>query len=135
MATTPGDELDTARANASRVVDDLRAELDAIGESTSAGPDDEHDAEGSTVGYERARVSALLSAAEAALGRLDEAVDRRRAGAYGRCAECNEQIAPERLGALPGATRCTRCAARATRAGRAGRVGNRSCTARDEAPE
>ncbi|HWD53326.1 MAG TPA: hypothetical protein VG412_13070, partial [Acidimicrobiales bacterium] len=46
-------------ARLSRVVRlraDLEAELEAIGESTASVPDDEHDPEGSTVGYERARV-------------------------------------------------------------------------------
>jgi DnaK suppressor protein len=107
----PGPELDLAslRAAAARVVDDLRGELAAISESTAAGPDDEHDAEGSTVGYERARVAALLLSAEAALARLDDAIARLRGGRYGRCLVCHDEIAEERLLALPGVDRCTDC--------------------------
>lgn len=111
-----GDQLDAARVAAARVVEDLEAELAAIGESTEARPDDEHDAEGSTVGYERARVSALLRAAKAALDRVDVALERRREGCYGRCAACGEEIAPERLLAIPGASHCTACAASSPRA-------------------
>lgn len=108
--TAPDDELASARDAAARVVDDLRGELAAIGESTDARPDDEHDAEGSTVGYERARVAALLRAAERVLAQLDDAIRRRRDGHYGRCAACGEEIAAERLLALPGVDRCTDCA-------------------------
>lgn len=110
MGTPTADELAEARGDAARVVEDLRAELTAIGESTQAGPDDEHDAEGSTVGYERARVAALLRAAEATLDRLDDALERRREGRYGRCVACGKAIVAERLRALPGIDRCTDCA-------------------------
>jgi DnaK suppressor protein len=104
------DGLARARAEAGRVVEDLRSELAAIAESTEAGPDDEHDAEGSTVGFERARVTALLRAAEASLARLDGALERRRLGRYGRCERCGEAIAPERLLAVPGTACCGACA-------------------------
>ena len=39
-----------------------------------------------------------------ALSRIDE-------GIYGQCEDCGEQIAPERLGALPWARRCMPCQA------------------------
>jgi DnaK suppressor protein len=108
----PRDDLATARAGAARVVDDLRAELAAIEESTAQSPDDEHDAEGSTVGYERARVGALLRAVQAVLDRLDDALVREREGRYGSCATCGKEIPAERLLALPGVQRCAACATR-----------------------
>ena len=37
------------------VITDLEDDLAAIAESTGKGPDDEHDPEGSTVGFERAQ--------------------------------------------------------------------------------
>lgn len=43
-----------------------------------------------------------VSRIEAALRRLDE-------GRYGRCAECEEDIAHARLVAMPFAVRCTEC--------------------------
>lgn len=110
VTRSPDEELSAARIRAARVVGDLRAELAAIGESTEAGPDDEHDAEGSTVGYERARVSALLHVAEATLARLDDALERRGAGSYGSCNDCGRAIPVERLLALPGVARCADCA-------------------------
>jgi len=91
-------------------VDDLERELAAIAESTVAGPDDEHDAEGSTVGYERARVGALLDQARRRLAAIDGAIARAKNGQYGRCDACGEPIGVERLQALPTATRCVRCA-------------------------
>lgn len=111
----PDDELRAARVGTASVVEDLRAELAAIGESTAASPDDEHDAEGSTVAYERARVRALLQSAEAALARIDAALERREAGRYGSCTDCGAAIPAERQLALPGVSRCAGCAARAVR--------------------
>lgn len=46
--------------------------------------------------------SEMLSKVEAAIRRLEQ-------GRYGRCAECDESIAPERLRALPFAARCLPC--------------------------
>lgn len=111
---TPGaacQALERARDDAARLAQDLRAELDAIGESTEASPDDEHDAEGSTVGYERARVAGLLERAERALADTHAALERLHEGVYGTCAGCGRPIPAERLAALPTTTRCTGCAA------------------------
>jgi RNA polymerase-binding transcription factor DksA len=77
--------------------------VDAIG-------DDEHDPEGATIAFERARVAALLELAVAQLAALDEAVARIAVGALAVCARCGAQIAPERLAALPAATTCVACA-------------------------
>lgn len=107
----PAEEvLTAARSEALLLVGELQAELAAIAESTQAIPDDEHDAEGSTVGFERARVTGLLRVAEEALDALESALDRSRAGAYGRCERCGERIDAERLAALPAASRCRPCA-------------------------
>jgi len=38
------------------------------------------------------------------------ALDRIDAGTYGECRSCGEQIAPERLKAVPYATKCIKCA-------------------------
>ncbi len=104
------DVLCTARNEATSLVEELREELMAIAESTRANPDDEHDVEGSTVAFERARVTGLLRMAELALHQIDDALDRCRAKTYGRCEGCGARIAAERLAALPAATRCRACA-------------------------
>lgn len=104
--------MDEVLPQARAVVADLESELSAIAESTAAGPDDEHDAEGSTVGYERARVNALLAAARRRLAELEGVAqappDR---GGGRRCVQCGQPIPAERLAALPTTSRCVRCAA------------------------
>lgn len=95
---------------AERLVADLRVELDGIIVAQEADPpDDEHDVEGSSVGFERARVTALLSSAEANLAEL-LAVDPADAG-YGRCEVCGQPIGADRLAAVPSTRRCVTCAA------------------------
>jgi RNA polymerase-binding transcription factor DksA len=72
-------------------------------------PDDEHDVEGSSVGFERARVTALLASATARLAALDAATARVEDGTFGRCVDCGGLIGAERLAALPDAVRCVDC--------------------------
>lgn len=101
------------RARLSRVVAlraDLDDELEAIMESTASVPDDEHDPEGSTVGYERARVTALLASAHQEIESLSAGLERVAADTYGRCEGCGRDIGAERLAAVPTATRCVACA-------------------------
>jgi DnaK suppressor protein len=42
---------------------------------------------------------------------IDAAFERLRAGTYGECEDCEEEIAPARLRALPTTTLCINCAA------------------------
>jgi DnaK suppressor protein len=89
----------------------MAAEFDEIvAASADANGDDEHDPEGATVAFERARVDALVRDARGYLDRLDRALSRLDAGRYGACQRCGGPIAPERLEALPGATVCITCA-------------------------
>jgi DnaK suppressor protein len=93
------------------MVEELRLELvGIIAEQEANPPDDEHDVEGSSVGYERARVTALLADAEARVAELDEALGRVAAGSYGGCEVCGADIDDERLAALPTTRRCIGCA-------------------------
>jgi DnaK suppressor protein len=107
------DRLDELLAAAARRVEDLQAELTELEASTAESPDDEHDPEGATIGYERARVTGLLDRARAEVGALRAAAARVDSGAYGRCAGCGEPIPPERLEALPATEWCVGCAGRA----------------------
>jgi DnaK suppressor protein len=88
----------------------LRRDLDVLFEATADSPDDEHDPEGATIGFERAQVTALLTDAEAHLTALDEVADRVAAGRYGTCETCGGAIGDERLEARPTARRCVTCA-------------------------
>jgi DnaK suppressor protein len=100
-----------AAAHAS--VADLNQELAAVAESTASVPDDEHDSEGSTIGYKRARVTALLAQAQRRIAALEMASERIEAGTYQRCEDCGSDIGSERLEALPATRICAVCARRA----------------------
>jgi len=102
--------LEAERQRAEARITDLNQELAAIAETTAEVPDDEHDAEGSTVGYERARVQALLAQAERTLADVVAASERLAGGTYGRCERCGREIPGERLAALPGTRICVDCA-------------------------
>lgn len=102
-------ERDQTRAQ----IADLTAEFDGIVASVAAeSPDDEHDPSGSTTGFERQRVAALLDHARRRLAELDDALARVDAGAFGICALCGAPIGLERLEARPTATTCINCASR-----------------------
>jgi RNA polymerase-binding transcription factor DksA len=89
----------------------LVAELEAIIEaSAQSNSDDEHDPEGATVGFERARVASQLDAARRRLSELDEAAERLGTDAFGTCRRCGKPIAFERLAAHPTAVTCVACA-------------------------
>ncbi|HEX3947889.1 MAG TPA: TraR/DksA C4-type zinc finger protein [Acidimicrobiales bacterium] len=104
-------DLDAELRAATARVADLEAELAGIVSTAAASPpDDEHDVEGSSVGFERARVAALLDHARRHLGDLNRAVRARAAGHYGSCAGCGRPIGAERLSALPATRYCVGCA-------------------------
>jgi DnaK suppressor protein len=120
-----GPDLDVERLRASlraavtateaRVVA-LRREFDEIVESGSlTNTDDEHDPDGATVAYERARAAALLARARGDLEDLRLSQARLDAGGYGSCQSCGRLIGVERLLALPTARQCIECATPGTR--------------------
>ncbi|HEX2054678.1 MAG TPA: TraR/DksA C4-type zinc finger protein [Actinomycetota bacterium] len=104
------------RRQAEAQVSALTAQLDDIVDSTRfVATDDEHDPDGSTVGFERAKIAALLDAAWARLAEVEAVLERMETGRYGTCEGCGEPIAHERLLARPVATRCVACAAASPR--------------------
>jgi len=107
----PAEALPAERAAAARLAADLKAELAGIiaGQGENP-PDDEHDVEGSSVGYERARVTALLADAEARVAEADAALARISARSYGGCEACGGPIGDDRLEALPTTRQCVSCA-------------------------
>jgi RNA polymerase-binding transcription factor DksA len=105
--------LAAARDEAARRVEGLTRDFGAIVEEAAlATPDDEHDPEGQTLGFERQQLAALLDAARGQVAALDAAIARARDGSYGMCARCGGTIAEERLAAIPTTTRCIACASR-----------------------
>ncbi len=105
-------ELRAERERTEALISDLKLELAGIYQATADGPDDEHDAEGSTVGYERARVQALLAHLERSMAGLEAAG---RATPDQPCEQCGAPIGIERLAALPATRTCIVCAAASTR--------------------
>jgi len=88
-----------------------RTLADIVSYSEGSPPDDEHDPEGSTIAYERAQVSALITQSRDHLAGLDQALGRLRNGTYGVCERCCNRIVFERLLARPTARTCVGCAA------------------------
>ena len=108
-------ELEAALAadrasTASRVADLSRSLDDIVEVAALEVPDDEHDPEGHTIGFERAQVAALLDSARSHLADLDRAVARVAAGDHGTCRGCGRPIPAERLLARPTAETCVACA-------------------------
>ncbi len=78
--------------------------------SRDSNADDEHDAEGATIAFERSQVDALVRQAEAHLEEITAALERVADGSYGICAVCGKPIDPARLDARPVARTCVGCA-------------------------
>lgn len=100
-------ERERVATNEAGLAAELRSILEA---SDQANLDDEHDPEGATVGYERARVASLLEEARIHLAQIDGADDRLSAGVYGDCIGCGRKISSERLTVHPSAQTCIACA-------------------------
>jgi DnaK suppressor protein len=105
-------ELVRVRTDTLAQIDALTREFEeVVAASKSSNADDEHDPEGATIAFERQQIAALLDQARARLADVDAALARAAAGDYGRCADCGQPIAPERLAARPQARTCITCAA------------------------
>lgn len=101
-------QAELARARAG--LKDLEVEYAALADPENVALDDEHDSEGSTVGYERARVAGLLARSKSRVADLEAAARRALEGSYGTCTSCGGKIEGERLGALPATRLCIDCA-------------------------
>jgi DnaK suppressor protein len=91
-----------------RALDRSFAEVVAYSDGTP--PDDEHDPEGATVGWERAQLSALREQTHERLKEIDAALGRLHSGTYGRCETCSKDIGADRLLARPSTRHCIVCA-------------------------
>ena len=90
----------------------LKANFDElVASSEGSPPDDEHDPEGATIGFERAQISALLEQAEQDMEAVAKALDRIADGTFGTCVVCRRSIPIERLSARPSTPTCVDCAA------------------------
>src|SRR4051794_19241602 len=99
------------RATTAAQAEELRRELaGVIAAQSDVATDDEHDPEGATIAFERARLTALLEQSKRSIDALDRALARVDDGGYGHCRTCGRVIAPERLAARPAADTCINCA-------------------------
>jgi RNA polymerase-binding protein DksA len=87
---------------------------DETGDLVSPSVDD-HIGDMATVTFDRELDYTLEENAEAVLKAIDAALQRMEAGTYGRCHNCGKPISPERLEAIPWATRCIDCKRREER--------------------
>lgn len=101
------EEQETSSGQLAAMEADLAAMMLASADSNA---DDEHDPEGATIAFERARLVALMTATRSRLEGIAEALGRAREGTYGRCVVCGVVIPAARLEARPFARTCVVCA-------------------------
>jgi DnaK suppressor protein len=105
------DLLEDERRRVLHRLADLTDDYDqVVAASRDTNADDEHDAEGATIAFERSQVGALVAQARDHLAEIEAALQRLEAGSYGTCERCGRPIAPERLEARPVARTCITCA-------------------------
>ena len=98
--------LEQERASLQSDIETLAAENQAQQDDYGVG---NHVADDATEVFTRERNLALRSNAQDLLAQVDAALARLDQGRYGICARCGQEIAPERLDALPYAIYCITC--------------------------
>lgn len=68
--------------------------------------------EGTSMAVDRLQEVAAHDKAQAVLTEVNRALKKLEEGSYGNCDRCEQEIAPERLEALPWATFCVSCASK-----------------------
>jgi RNA polymerase-binding protein DksA len=103
-------DYQTLRASLQQKLDQLQRRVGKIERDLRQTP--EPDSEERAIGRENDEVLEQLdSSSREELQQLQTAISRIDAGTYGVCATCGEQIAQQRLEALPYAQTCINCAA------------------------
>lgn len=103
--------LTDERSEVEAQVASLSAQFDDFVESSAFGAtDDEHDPDGSTVAFERAKIVALQSQAQGHLEDIAGALQRMENGTFGLCERCGLPIGDARLQARPRSGYCINCA-------------------------
>ena len=91
----------------------LQSDIEALTVENQAPQDDygvgNHVADDATEVFTRERNLALRNNAQDLLVQVEAALQRLEKGSYGICARCGNEIAPERLDALPYAIYCITC--------------------------
>jgi RNA polymerase-binding transcription factor DksA len=109
--STGEERLVADRADTLKLIASLTGDWDGLVEaSAQTGVDDEHDPEGATIAFERARIESSLNRARERLADIDDALRRLAADTYGTCERCGGPIGAERLAARPSTRTCITCA-------------------------
>jgi RNA polymerase-binding transcription factor len=98
------------RAQLTAEHDRVTGELRALGVDRSSY--DEGFADSGQVTAERGEVDALSGSLRETLLEIDAALEKLDAGTYGQCEACGEDIAEDRLEAMPAARLCMSCASK-----------------------
>jgi RNA polymerase-binding transcription factor DksA len=108
--STGEERLVADRADTLKLIASLTGDWDGLVEaSAQTGVDDEHDPEGATIAFERARIESSLNRARERLADIDDALRRLAADTYGTCERCGGPIGAERLAARPSTRTCITC--------------------------
>ncbi len=111
-ADTTRAELQKRRSAILETTRRAEAELDAL-RASERDPEFE---EGAQTEHEAFTLSRLGETQRREIQQIDAALARLDAGMYGSCADCDQEIDPRRLKALPYALLCAECATRRERA-------------------
>jgi RNA polymerase-binding protein DksA len=104
------------RARAQEALDYLHEENPgSMEDETQEIPSDNHPADVATITLDREIDYTLEENEERVLAAIDAALKRIEEGTFGTCRSCGEQIAIERLEALPYTTQCIDCKRREER--------------------
>jgi DnaK suppressor protein len=104
------------RHQVSNAIEYLHREHDgSLEEETDEIPSDNHMADVATDTFDRELDYSLEENSEQVLHAIDDALERIAAGTYGICQSCGQQIAEERLEAIPYAKLCIDCKRREER--------------------
>ncbi|HEX9306624.1 MAG TPA: TraR/DksA family transcriptional regulator [Anaeromyxobacter sp.] len=98
-----------------RVILETSRRADAEIEALRAAERDPEFEEGAQSEHEQFTLSRLSETQRQEVRQIDAALARLEAGEYGICRDCEQEIDPRRLDALPYALFCTECAARRER--------------------
>lgn len=98
------------RARAQGALDYLHEENPgSIDDELQQGPADNHPGDLATITLDREIDYTLEENEEQVIAAIDAALARIDDGTFGKCLGCGQQIAPERLEAVPWTTQCIEC--------------------------
>jgi len=104
--------LEQLKENHDGVLDDMHQGLPAgynVTEDSELSRYDNHPADAATELFDAEMQSALRFNQENIIKEIDEALNRMKAGTYGTCESCGNEIESERLEIIPYARNCVKC--------------------------